>query len=328
MKKSSSNLRDEIVSWLGDGKDLYGLSLSLRPKTQENYRKDLLHFERWLSPTGQAGEGKLSDLNLQTVTRYLRPYYDKNMRRSIFNKVTALRSFAGYLHESSIYRDLETGGPVLVGLKAPTPGSKPRPQYTDEHVRTILTYAKEGRQGTRDRAIVSLMLASGGRSNEIRNLNLNEVEILKDLSGGSILVVRSKTDEGENRISAFGADCAKSLTAYLRNERPDWKPVRGEQEPFFVTERGTRFTPAGWDSIRDRLRERLKSEGIKTGGFAFHRCRNKWAQLSDREGISPLQVMASGGWKNMGQMQKYVGIVDPSMLKALKSRNGLDSLMR
>ena len=82
------------------------------------------------------------------------------------------------------------------------------------------------------------------------------------------------TASGENRTTSFGGAAGYALRAYLRNERPAWVPVKGEQEPFFVTQRGTVFTENGWASIRDGLRERLKAQG-HTFNFSFHRCRNK-----------------------------------------------------
>jgi integrase/recombinase XerD len=200
----------------------------------ESYRRDLTRFGEYLA------KQPLASVTLDT----LRVYTDQLRRgglanRSIARHITALRGFFTFLVDEGEL----SSNPVEL-LTSPKTAA-PLPKYLECGAVNALAAAPDPARmlGQRDRAMISLIYASGLRVSELIRLRLADV----DLSTGIVRVIGKGNKQ---RLVPLGRDAIQSIDAYLSFGRAPL--LRGRVTPFlFITARGTAMTRQGfWKLLR------------------------------------------------------------------------------
>jgi integrase len=183
---------------------------------------------------------------------------------------------------------------VLRKVKLPKVPEDVRQPFKDGEVERILDKAGQSQNGARDRAIVALMLGCGFRLNEVRHLQLDDIDW-----GRRCVTVRSVTTKGQRRTRLVRLDkfAAKLVDQYVQDYR---KPGDGT---LFLTDSGEPFTYGGFQRVMWRLKQRC---GVVD--FKAHRARHTWATNFRRFRAGDLlDLQEEGGWspRSLSMLRRY-----------------------
>ncbi|MEE8472205.1 MAG: tyrosine recombinase XerC [Dehalococcoidia bacterium] len=184
------------------------LERQLSRYTVRNYRTDLEGFLAFLH-----GEGvtSLGEVERPALRRYsARLLEQKYFKASIARKLSALRSFYRFLARE----DLVDSDPAAL-ITAPKQEERLPSYLTQDEVKGLLAAPDPSSpRGTRDRAILEILYASGLRVSEIVHLQMEDINLpdkeMKVWGKGS-----------KERMVLMGEPAAAALDAYLRRGRPE-----------------------------------------------------------------------------------------------------------
>src|SRR6266545_1923563 len=220
----------------------------LRWRTVAGYRQTFEAFDSW-----RAG-ATLADFNPRTVKEFVDRYYPRNDRAAPYtarNKLVAFKSLAAYFAEEGDWYEGHKVS-VLASVRLPAIPKLGRKPYEDREIRDLIRLSGEGPLGVRDRAVVTLQLATTLRADESQTLLLRHYVPGKAGRLGHILVRQSKTQAGIREVPLDPA-ADRAIAEYVRYGRPLY---RGQgPEPLFLTERGHGFTYWGWGRMAARLKK-------------------------------------------------------------------------
>ena len=155
--------------------------------------------------------------------------------------------------------------------------------------------------GVRDKAILYLGFASGGRRrSEISNLQVNDIE--KTTSGYLITLRQSKTDQEKKGMNVpLTGNAAKALTVWLKKSKI--------QEGFIF--RGIRTNdalnayPMNGSSISRMVKRRIVLAGLNKKDYSAHSLRSGFMTESINQGVPLLQAMQMTGHSSYDVAAKY-----------------------
>ncbi|HKS79905.1 MAG TPA: tyrosine recombinase XerC [Candidatus Acidoferrales bacterium] len=218
--------------------------------TLGDYHSDLLQFEEFLTPPGQATM-PLNRVDHRVIREFVGWLYDRKMAKAtIARRLATLRTFfkfcvrekytktnpAALISSPKLPKRLprvltaEEMNGFLDGLaSAHVPGEGPgRHTATEREARLMLR---------RDRAILELLYASGLRVTELVGINLSSL----DMNGQMVRVLGKGRKE---RIAPFGEKAKAALEAYwpVRDDLLAQPRIRGNREAVFLNYRGGRLS--------------------------------------------------------------------------------------
>jgi integrase len=199
-----------------------------------------------------------------------------------------------------LYRSRLTPAHALETLGVPAFNGRRR-AFTDIEFKTILRalQALPNRTRKRDRALVLLAMGSGLRSNEIRNLKIDDVHIGRPISESWALIRWDTTKSKQERKVRIAEDAAAAIHAYVASDRLE---VDGS---LFLTEEAKQYTYDGWGKYFGRIADALEGHGVK--GFGAHKCRHQWATMGARTGMTHAEMCQEGGWERGSKVpSKYI----------------------
>lgn len=291
----------------------------LRAKKAEGRAEDTLDwyaigiggFILWLRDNGR--QGALADLDPEVARAYIAHRMEVGVRgRGSMHQARSvavpLKSWASFLADDRIWHDAE-GESVLKRVRVPRARpDNPRRPLSDEQVRRVLAAAAEGRDGSRDLAIVYVALTCGGpRAKEIRtmrlgDLRLDEEELLvRSAKGGEAEVVPIRDEQTIRALDRYAA-------AYRIGPRdPD--------APLFTTDRAT-IQRTRHGSVRKEAGTGLTKSGLRQivlrierrVGFDLkaHLFRHTWATNFRRSGTGDLEdLRREGRWRDERSIAPY-----------------------
>src|SRR5258708_7880602 len=181
--------------------------------------------------------------------------------------------------------------PLVLGrLRVKTPKHTVFPLSVDEVARFWSSF-----RTSRDLAIVRLMLLQGLRSQEVLDLNRDDL-LLPEAQ------IRVRGKGNKIRFLPLAPEAAQLLDHYLRLERPT-----ASTNALFVSlkgaARGTRMTPAG---LRSLFRHHRRTTGVKIANP--HRFRHTFASDMVRAGISLPALMQLMGHADIETTLHYVQV--------------------
>ncbi len=282
MSSPKTQLLDQFLDgiWLESG---------LSPNTLAAYRTDLLAFQGWLAKKGLA---------LEQVTRAdLLAYLAANVRaglspRSSARHLSTLRRFYRYL--------LIQGGTQAdptADVRSPVIGRPLPKNISEQGVEKLLsTPPRDTALGSRDRAMLETMYASGLRVSELVGLTLNEL----DLTTGLVRVVGKG---GRERIVPLGEEASESLREYLGQARSDLLKAQ-LTDAVFVTRRGGPMTrQAFWHLIK-----RYAQQAGIGAEFSPHSLRHAFATHLLNHGADLRSVQMLLGHTDLSTTQIYTHV--------------------
>ena len=282
MDSPDTQLLDQFLDgiWLESG---------LSANTLAAYRTDLLAFQGWLAKKG---------LTLEQVTRAdLLAYLAANVRsglspRSSARHLSTLRRFYRYLLIQG-----RTQADPTADVRSPVIGRPLPKNISEQGVEKLLsTPPRDTALGSRDRAMLETMYASGLRVSELVGLTLNEL----DLTTGLVRVVGKG---GRERIVPLGEEASESLREYLGQARSDLLKAQ-LTDAVFVTRRGGPMTrQAFWQLIK-----RYAQQAGIGAEFSPHSLRHAFATHLLNHGADLRSVQMLLGHTDLSTTQIYTHV--------------------
>jgi|TARA_B100001971_G_scaffold34943_1_gene29951 integrase/recombinase XerD len=277
-----SQLLDQFLDgiWLESG---------LSANTLAAYRADLRAFQSWLAKKGLALE--------QATRADLLAYLAANVRvglspRSSARHLSTLRRFYRYLLIQG-----RTQADPTADVRSPVIGRPLPKNISEQGVEKLLsTPPRDTALGSRDRAMLETMYASGLRVSELVGLTLNEL----DLTTGLVRVVGKG---GRERIVPLGEEASESLGEYLGQARSDLLKAQ-LTDAVFVTRRGGPMTrQAFWQLIK-----RYAQQAGIGAEFSPHSLRHAFATHLLNHGADLRSVQMLLGHTDLSTTQIYTHV--------------------
>ena len=265
------------------------------------YRADIIRFSNWFS---EYGPGRLADVTLKTFTSYLDHLHAARLKPStIARHLVTLKTFFRYLLLEAVITEsaAELVNSPKLWQKLPTVLS---PDTVD---RLLVAPTRADRYALRDRALLTVMYATGCRTSEVIGLTLSAVNLEE-----SFCRVVGKGDK--ERIVSLNPVALAALEAYLDHERP--RLAREDSEHVFVSRSGRSLT-------REMVWVLVKRYAARVGASKHvspHTLRHSFAthMLAGGAEIRALQELL--GHANIRTTQVYTH-VDHSRLKTVHARH-------
>ena len=273
------------IEWINQYLD-YETLRRLADNTLKSYAHELLHFLRWWESVHHTDAISKDALTESTLLDYVR--FQSSQQRQLtggtINQRVAIVERAlrtvfpdapaqiapGFQHTYWQRAPMGIGRPrlALSRLRVKTPKRTISPLSVDEVARFWCSF-----RTSRDLAIVGLMLLQGLRSQEVLDLNRDDL-LLPEAQ------IRVRGKGSKIRFLPLAPETAQLLDHYLRLERP-----ATSTNALFVSlkgpARGARMTPAG---LRSLFRHHRQTTGVKIANP--HRFRHTFASDMVRAGVS------------------------------------------
>jgi integrase/recombinase XerD len=261
----------------------------LSGNTLASYAADLRRFSAFLADRG---------IDARSFTRpgfldYLTSLREEGLSaRSTARHVSTTRSFFRFLVREGVL----AASPVSE-VKAPRIG-RPLPKYlTLTQVERLLN-APDGRtpEGIRDRAMLTLMYASGLRASELVTLRLENV----DANAGFLYVLGKG---GKERVVPVAEAALAALAGYMAGARPGFLGKR-VSSALFLSRRGKQITR---QTLWNRIRRWALSAGIEER-ISPHTLRHSFASHLLAGGADLRAVQAMLGHADIATTQIYTHV--------------------
>lgn len=206
----------------------------LSQHTLDSYLLDLRELKQL------AGQADISNLSIHHMRRFAAQMHTSGQNaRSIARKLSCWRGFYRWLNET---RDL-AANPVE-GVRAPKK-NKPLPKAlgTDDAVRLVAHKGADLATPLANRAMFELLYSSGLRVSELAGLDVAPVKLASYSSAGWVDI-----QEGEVHVTGKGSkQRIVPVGKHALDALQDWLAIRpillkGDPNPLFLTERGTRIS--------------------------------------------------------------------------------------
>jgi len=186
--------------------------------------------------------------------------------------------------------------------------------FTQAQVSALLAAAKRSHHPRRDLALLLILLDTGVRASEVCGLRMKDL----DMPGRRATVL----GKGNKRRSVyFGRDTTKALWTYLKEQE------RGEEDPLFFSDRGTRkgeaITRSGLRQLLERLGQAAKIEATRCSP---HTCRHTFAVEFLRGGGNVFSLQQLLGHTSLHMTNRYVALAQADIEAQHRAYSPVDRL--
>jgi len=294
-----------VTNEIGDFLDYLTYERNVSGNTIHAYRDDLESFVGFLCNdyfTMGRDQLDMARVDHLTVRSYLAHLSRKKMSRATVSRhLSTLRSFFKYL--------------VREGAVEANPARSVATPKREKHLPTVMQPSDVALLleqpdastplGTRDRAWMELLYASGLRISELVGVDLDDLELRARL-------VKVHGKGSKERIVPFGTKAETALRAYLA--------VRGDlatdpdEQAVFVNYRGKRITTR---SVRRLFDTYLKQASLRTG-ISPHTMRHSFATHLLNAGADLRGIQELLGHASLSTTQKYTHLNDWQLIAVYK----------
>ena len=247
-----------VSDHLTDFFNYLSIERGLSGNTTSAYRRDLERFFQYLS----INQLSLDLVNPDTLAGYiswLRGRANTEFKiseSSIARNIVSLRSYFAYLSKEHNYPN-----PTLNFQPPKIPKRLPK-SLTVEQIMKILQASGDDLISIRDRALLEILYATGGRVSEIINLNTSDILTMNN-EDTQITTIKVKGKGGKERLVPIGSFGLTALNDYITRSRPTLNKV-STQKALFLNQRGGRLTRQSAWSIVSKRAERAGLSQIVT----------------------------------------------------------------
>ncbi len=216
----------------------------LSTHTCKNYQRDLNGLALWCDEQKVETWAGLDDEHMRAfaAAAFRRGLSPKSIQRQL----SAARTFFRFL-----LREKAVKVNPVQSVSAPKTAKRLPENLDADRMARLLDIPGDGPLVARDRAILELLYSSGLRLSELTGLDIGDV----DLGDGTVSV----TGKGDkDRVIPVGRFAREALKNWL-GERAAL--VKGDENAFFVSQRGSRLSPR---SVQARVDHWAKRQGIDT----------------------------------------------------------------
>src|SRR5246500_2836227 len=295
------------IEWINQYLD-YETLRRLANATLRTYADALLHFLRWWESVHHTDEVAKDVLTESTLLDYVRfqSSQERELTGATINQRVAIVDRALRIAFPGAPGQVAPALQPTYWQRAPMGIGKRRPALSRLRVKTAkrrivpLSVDEVARfwssfRNSRDLAIVGLMLLQGFRSQEVLDLNRDDLLL-------SEAQIRVRGKGSKTRFLPLAPEANQLLDYYLRLERP-----QTSTNALFVSlmgpARGARMTPAG---LRSLFRYHRRTTGVKIANP--HRFRHTFASDMVRAGVSLPALMQLIGHAQIQTTMVYVQV--------------------
>ena len=268
----------------------------LAENTQSAYQRDLQSFGAWLS-----GRSPLKT-TIQDIGDYLGTLSDeKQSRATIARKAATLRCFYSFLQLEGVITDNPAEQLVLARPDDTIPAvlsSRQVDLLLDSPSRFTAT-------GSRDRALLELLYATGCRASEVSSLKLDDLRLEEQFC-----TCRGKGNK--ERVVPLGQRAHAAISQWIRDHRSQFVSRLSEQNYVIVSTRGNRLSRM---RIWEIVREHATSAGL-ANDISPHTLRHSFATHLVAGGVDLRHVQEMLGHASIATTQRYTH-VDSGRLKSV-----------
>lgn len=280
----------EMESYVNQFINYLAVERGLAQNTLESYGRDLRQFETYLESSNKEF---LKDSSRNTILEYLTNLQTKGRAVSTISRnLAAIKSFYQYLvRERFIEKD------PAANLESPKLEKKLPKILTISEVEELLKQPNGSLPaGTRDKAMLELLYATGIRVSELISLNISDVNL--DMG-----YIKCYGKGAKERIVPLGSIAAKCVQDYINKGRS--KLVRTYDEAaLFVNHHGNRLTRQGfWKIIK-----KYAQEACITKEITPHTLRHSFATHLLENGADLRSVQEMLGHADISTTQIYTHV--------------------
>ena len=263
--------------------------LDTTPKTIETYTKALRQLFSYFSLNGIRQPQREDIIAFREELKA-----SGHKPTTIQNYITATKIFFSWTAQEGYYPNIADH---LKGAKLDREHKKD--YLTSRQVKEVLgSIERDGLQGYRDYAILTLMVTGGLRDIEVSRANIGD---LRTAGENTVLYVQGKGRQEKTEYVKISQPVEKAIREYLR-ERGD----AGEQEPLFTSlsnnSKGKRLSTR---SISGIVKNRLKKAGYNSERLTAHSLRHTAVTLSLLAGKDITEVQQFARHANIATTMIY-----------------------
>ena len=228
----------EIEDFLSYISDIRGLS----ENTVKSYRVDLEEWAVFLDKI----DVPLASFSADDAKGYVREMMAEFSERSILRKLTALRTFFGYLERRGI-----VSSDPFASISMRKKETRLPSVLTEEEVKELLSLPRASFREERDHMLFLLIYNSGMRIGEVLSVDIDEIDFPRRR-----ILITGKGDK--ERFVFFSPSTVDEIRVYLAR-REEYLRERGieDERAFFIGKRGGRLPFSSAHIIFDEYRARL-----------------------------------------------------------------------
>jgi site-specific recombinase XerD len=236
------------------------------PNTQDWYRQKLDVFAEWCDNEGIAVEAILPTHVRRFVdvisTRVNKQKGTQVTSHTLHGYVQVIKAFLNFCQREE-FTPLRVYERVRSNVEAPKPDAKVIEVFTEEQLRRLFAACQKEHFPElvyRDKAILSILLDTGIRANELCSLTLKAMTLTQDESYLKVLGKGRK-----EREVGIGNKARLAIQRYVHQYRraaPDYPYV-------FISRRREEFTPGGLDQLLGKLERWSGISGVRCSAHTF-----------------------------------------------------------
>ncbi|MFP4053142.1 MAG: tyrosine recombinase [Phycisphaerae bacterium] len=298
-QKTPSASPPELPRLLKGFLDYLQAECGLSVNTRKAYRHDLLRFEEYLASASIAALADLTPTHIDAFLRYLRG--QELAMATIARALAAVRMFCRFLVLQQV---LTTD--VSACLEAPRKWNRLPAVLGSDDARKLLAEPREDLDplAARDRAILTVLYATGMRASELAGLKTTDVN-------ESLGVIRVLGKGNKERIVPIAAAALQTIRDYLPCRLPNGK-ADADPRQLFLSRTGK---PISREDIYRTVRKYARRAGLR-GKVGAHTLRHCFATHLLSGGADLRSVQEMLGHADISTTQIYTH-VDADRLKAI-----------
>ena len=274
----------------------------LSKNTVNAYKSDILDAFKWALDNYKIS---LKKIKSHEIEQYIAFLFNQELKSNTVNrKISSLKAFFIYLYKRGLIEDNPVGD-----IQTPKQEKKLPISISENDVEILLNAPKEDSFiGSRDKAMLELLYATGIRVSEIINLKFSDI----DLSRSIIKVLGKGSKE---RLVPFGESANEYLRIYfeMRVERNINRSIQN----IFVNTRGIKISrEAFWHRIKIYSKEIPSNINISP-----HTLRHAFATHLLNRGADLRSVQLLLGHSDLSTTQIYTHIAKQRLSDALKKHH-------
>ena len=257
---------DSAVGAVDTFLDHLAVERGLSKNTLLAYRRDIERYQTFLSARDKS-PSNASESDIEDFLSYLRSGDNEHPPLSVSSAARSIIAVRGF-HKFNA-RETQQNDPAA-SIRPPTPGRRLPKALSVAEIESIIGGAGDGStpQSLRDRALIELLYATGGRVSEIINLEMDNLKL-------PLTSVKLFGKGGKERVVPVGSFAGSAVDDYLVRGRPALlagKSERGTRK-LFLNMRGTPLSrQSAWEIVRSAARK-----GGVTSELSPHSMRHSFA---------------------------------------------------